>query len=263
MRTLYDLLGAHPTDDEKALKRAFRNSVKASHPDAHPDDPHAALRFRQIVRAHAILSDAEQRAAYDRFMEFELLKPASTVPEAVNNIALGLVVVGAFAVALIGATVFVYISKAPAPMVAAVEVTAGEPVNIASAPPMLQPDTSARDESRNVIELGGVAPVVNADEIANSGPVPGLASHDAKFYRQRGAISYRAGDYYVAIANFDLAIRLDPNFEAAYIDRSITFYRMGDFKRAFADIAQAKRIRSSQGTKILRSSKQLLGESHL
>jgi curved DNA-binding protein CbpA len=260
MRTLYDLLGVHPNDDEKALKRAFRNAVKASHPDAHPDDPHAALRFRQIVRAHAILSDAEQRAAYDRFMEFELLQPGRTVPEAMNNIALGRVVVGAFAVALIGATLFVYISKAPAPVVAAVEVTVGE---TASAPPMLQPDRSVPGESRNVIGLGGVAPLLNADEIANSGPVPSLASHDAKFYRQRGALSYRAGDFHVAIANFDLAIRLDPNFEAAYIDRSITFYRMGDFKRAFADIAQAKRIRSSQGTKILRSSKQLLGESHL
>ena len=28
----------------------------------------------------------------------------------------------------------------------------------------------------------------------------------------------------------------------AYIDRGVVFYRMGDFNRAFADIAQAKRI---------------------
>jgi curved DNA-binding protein CbpA len=263
MRTLYDLLGAHPDDDEKALKSAFRNAVKASHPDAHPDDPHAALRFRQIVRAHAILSDAEQRAAYDRLMEFE--QSERTIPNTTNNIAAGAVVVGAFAVALMGATLFVQITKAPVPMVAAVEVTLHEPAEVTPTTPMLQRDTTVRDEPRRAphieaIVSSGVALVVktvNADAFAN-GPVPDIASHDAKFYRQRGTLSYRAGDFYLAIANFDLAIRLDPNFEAAYIDRGITFYRIGDFKRAFADVTRAKRIRNLQGTKIPRSGKQLL-----
>ena len=34
MTTLYDLLGARPGDDTASLKTAFRNAVKASHPDA-------------------------------------------------------------------------------------------------------------------------------------------------------------------------------------------------------------------------------------
>jgi tetratricopeptide (TPR) repeat protein len=72
MNTLYDVLGARPDDDAESLKNAFRNAVKESHPDLHPGDPDAPLRFRQIVRANAILSDAEQRAAYDRFLAFEL-----------------------------------------------------------------------------------------------------------------------------------------------------------------------------------------------
>jgi tetratricopeptide (TPR) repeat protein len=72
MNTLYDVLGAGPDDDAESLKNAFRNAVKESHPDLHPGDPDAPLRFRQIVRANAILSDAEQRTAYDRFLAFEL-----------------------------------------------------------------------------------------------------------------------------------------------------------------------------------------------
>ena len=46
----------------------------------------------------------------------------------------------------------------------------------------------------------------------------------------------------LALIDFDLAIKLDPNVSDAYIDRAIIFRRMGDLKRAFADVAQAKRI---------------------
>jgi lipoprotein NlpI len=55
-------------------------------------------------------------------------------------------------------------------------------------------------------------------------------------------LAYRSGDIILALADFDLAIDLDPHFSDAYIDRGIVFYRMGEFKRAFADIAEAKRI---------------------
>ena len=65
MGTLYDLLGALPNDDAEALRVAFRRAAKATHPDTNPDNPDAALRFRQLVRAHHILSDAEQRATCD------------------------------------------------------------------------------------------------------------------------------------------------------------------------------------------------------
>jgi lipoprotein NlpI len=43
-----------------------------------------------------------------------------------------------------------------------------------------------------------------------------------------------------------LAIDLDPSFSDAYVDRGIVLYRMGDLKRAFADIAQANRIDASR-----------------
>jgi tetratricopeptide (TPR) repeat protein len=49
----------------------------------------------------------------------------------------------------------------------------------------------------------------------------------------------------MAIADFDLAIRLDPNLEDVYIDRGIVLYRLHQSDRAFADVAQAIRIENS------------------
>jgi hypothetical protein len=37
--------------------------------------------------------------------------------------------------------------------------------------------------------------------------------------------------------------------QGVYIDRSIVYYRMGDLKRAFADVSQAKRIDDSNRSK--------------
>jgi len=73
----------------------------------------------------------------------------------------------------------------------------------------------------------------------------GSPKKDAQFYYKQGIASYRNGDLHVAIADFDRAIRLDPNFEDAYVDRGIALYRMRRLNRAFADIAQAMRIENS------------------
>src|SRR5215467_2637003 len=69
METLYDLLGALPRADAGGLRVAFRGAVKRAHPDLHPGDPDAEMRFRQIVRANEILSDNDQRAAYDHLLD--------------------------------------------------------------------------------------------------------------------------------------------------------------------------------------------------
>ena len=69
METLYDLLGALPRDDAEELRIAFRRAVKGTHPDLHPSDPDAGMKFKQIVRASAILSDSDQRATYDHLLD--------------------------------------------------------------------------------------------------------------------------------------------------------------------------------------------------
>jgi tetratricopeptide (TPR) repeat protein len=86
-------------------------------------------------------------------------------------------------------------------------------------------------------------PLANAVETAPSHePSPSAPVKDAQFYRQQGIASYRSGDLPVAMADFDLAIRLDPSLEEAYIDRGIVLYRLHQLDRAFADVAQAMRI---------------------
>src|ERR1700752_895705 len=80
MGTLYDLLGALPDDDAEGLRVAFRRAAKATHPDTNPDNPDAALRFRQLVRAHNILSDADQRATYDQLLAIATRPPPPPPP---------------------------------------------------------------------------------------------------------------------------------------------------------------------------------------
>ena len=81
-----------------------------------------------------------------------------------------------------------------------------------------------------------------ASASANVPLVRDFAANDAKHYRERGISAYRIGDLHLALVDFDLAIQYDPSSPDTYIDRAIVFYRMGDRKRAFADIAEAKRI---------------------
>ncbi len=90
------------------------------------------------------------------------------------------------------------------------------------------------------------APVADALAAANNtGTVPANSDvevKDARYYRRQGHRAYRVGDLALALVDLDLAIEIDPNFSDAYIDRAIVFHRMGDLKRAFADVTQAKRV---------------------
>ena len=83
MKTLYDLLGALPKDDAEELRTAFRRAAKGPHPDLHPGDPDAALRFREIVRASEILGDVEQREVYDHLLDLAQLEQVAESQQAV------------------------------------------------------------------------------------------------------------------------------------------------------------------------------------
>jgi molecular chaperone DnaJ len=65
----YELLGVRRDASVEEIKRAYRQRARELHPDANPDDPSAEERFKAITRAYDVLSDPDQRAAYDRWGE--------------------------------------------------------------------------------------------------------------------------------------------------------------------------------------------------
>ncbi len=66
-RDYYEVLGVARTCSEADLKSAFRKSAMQWHPDRNPGDAAAELKFKELNEAYQCLSDAQKRAAYDRF----------------------------------------------------------------------------------------------------------------------------------------------------------------------------------------------------
>ncbi|KAK3989725.1 X-domain of DnaJ-containing-domain-containing protein [Cladorrhinum sp. PSN332] len=63
----YDTLGVKPTATELEIKKAYRKLAIVHHPDKNPNDPTAHQRFQEIGEAYQVLSDAQLRAAYDKY----------------------------------------------------------------------------------------------------------------------------------------------------------------------------------------------------
>ena len=66
-RDYYEILGVARGCDDAALKAAFRKLAMQHHPDRNSGCTEAEGRFKEINEAYSILSDAQKRAAYDRF----------------------------------------------------------------------------------------------------------------------------------------------------------------------------------------------------
>ena len=270
MDTLYDLLGALPRDDAEELRGAFRRAVKGTHPDLHPGDPDAGLKFRQIVRANEILADPDQRATYDHLLDLAADEKKQLGKQAVMHRVVAatsfVVALGFISAASVGGyLLFQQMSEAlsaPIGQVASMvsDVTASVREPFETAPIMVTtvavPVMPSRIESKTEVASNDKAagtdvprPDIVPASITVTEPAPPLGPPleiapppDAKAFRERGIFAYRSGDLDNAIADFDRAIQLDPKFTAAYIDRGIVLYRMRKFEKAFADIAQAKRI---------------------
>lgn len=65
-RDYYEVLGINRGASHEEVRRAFRGLAKEYHPDVNKS-PDAEAKFKEINEAYAVLSDAERRAAYDRY----------------------------------------------------------------------------------------------------------------------------------------------------------------------------------------------------
>ena len=62
----YSVLGIAHSATAEEIKRAYRKAVFRYHPDRNPGDDDAAGKFKEVLDAYEVLSDATRRADYDQ-----------------------------------------------------------------------------------------------------------------------------------------------------------------------------------------------------
>jgi len=63
----YEVLGVSRDASDQELKSAYRKQALKYHPDRNPGDHIAEEKFKEASEAYQVLSDADKRAAYDRY----------------------------------------------------------------------------------------------------------------------------------------------------------------------------------------------------
>src|SRR5258706_3946865 len=66
-RDYYEILSVARTSTEAEIKKAYRSMALEQHSDKNPEDHTAEDKFKEAAEAYSVLSDAQKRAAYDRF----------------------------------------------------------------------------------------------------------------------------------------------------------------------------------------------------
>ncbi len=66
-RDYYEVLEVTRTSNGEEIKRSYRKLAVKHHPDKNPGDHTAEDKFKELGEAYDILSDADKRAAYDRY----------------------------------------------------------------------------------------------------------------------------------------------------------------------------------------------------
>lgn len=65
----YKILGLEKSASADDIKKAYRKLARKYHPDMNPNDKEAEKKFKEINEANEVLSNAENRAKYDKYGE--------------------------------------------------------------------------------------------------------------------------------------------------------------------------------------------------
>jgi len=269
METLYDLLGALPRDDADELRAAFRRAVKGAHPDINPGDPDAGIKFRQIVRANDILSDGEQRAAYDHLLvladDEQKQMSRHAVAQVVYKLASAVFAVAMISIVSIGSfALFLHLSSKSIAPYAKVQIAARAPAEpTTDTPPatlasalaaaaIAEPQPAAREPvyAQQPVKALEAAPVkVEAASIASEpiAPVTEPIAQSAVPVLSATMVPANVGMLSDAGSPAPVAnpgslgppLDLTQNDAKAFREHGIVAYRNGDLNAALADFDQA------------------------
>ena len=73
-KNYYKILNVKPNATDEEIKNSYRVLAKRYHPDVNPDNKNAAKQFADVTEAYDVLSDPQQRAAYDTKLRQEAVR---------------------------------------------------------------------------------------------------------------------------------------------------------------------------------------------
>jgi len=66
-RDFYEVLGVSKSAEQIEIAKAYRKLALKYHPDSHPGDEGATVKFKEAAEAYEVLTDDQKRARYDQY----------------------------------------------------------------------------------------------------------------------------------------------------------------------------------------------------